>query len=223
MISSNHSSRLLNSILEIIPKKIRGKAMNCRVYKIRYKHPSNKRIVLLVKCFEDYSNPKGHFVSLAMNLSKENESKVNSKRISVLSVPMKVHCSCPAWQYWGSAYNATVKKFVIPEKGRELRSPDIRDPEKKNLVCKHVIATTLALSSQSIYKALIGKEKSKHIDIQEQTCMLSQFDLEEVSVEECTNILSNYGYNVDNLSEDNFEEFLVALGLVSFNVEDSNA
>jgi hypothetical protein len=54
---------------------------------------------------------------------------------------MKVRCDCPAFVYWGYAFLLTELEAISgPE---EHRPPDIRNPERKGCVCKH-LSTLLA-------------------------------------------------------------------------------
>ena len=51
-----------------------------------------------------------------------------------------VRCSCDAFVFQGSEYHAHNKDFLLGKARGNLKSPDKRDPEGKNLVCKHIVA-----------------------------------------------------------------------------------
>lgn len=55
---------------------------------------------------------------------------------------LKVACSCPAWRWLGPEFHASTKNYQDP--GTALQgtasTPNVRDPERQNLVCKHVAA-----------------------------------------------------------------------------------
>lgn len=51
----------------------------------------------------------------------------------------KTYCSCPYMKWWGPNWNSLVEGFRLWRMGKEL-PPDIRDPQRKNKVCKHIIS-----------------------------------------------------------------------------------
>lgn len=55
---------------------------------------------------------------------------------------LKVACSCPAWRWLGPEFHATTKDYQDPNTALQgtASAPNIKDPERKNLVCKHVAA-----------------------------------------------------------------------------------
>ena len=102
---------------------------------------NQRRFIYHVTSTEPYSDPRGHLVSFVYPNVKGDIG--NLLKGDVKGGPYKtrvrVRCSCPAWQYWGSAYNSTDQKYRLFTSPKENRSPNIRDPGKENLVCKHVI------------------------------------------------------------------------------------
>lgn len=198
---------LMKDIFPNVLQKTAKRATNCRVYKIKYKHRSKTRVILMVRCYEDYSNPKGHLVSLALDIPKEQrEQLLKSKRIAILTIPMKTYCTCPAYTYWGSKYIATKGGYNINSKGREDRPPNIRDPKRKNIVCKHITAVTMALKSQSVYKAMVGKGKQSFSMVEDNLILDNLDNLPEITVEECQRILEEQGYKLDeDFTQENFD------------------
>lgn len=55
---------------------------------------------------------------------------------------LHVACSCPAWRWQGPEFHSTTKGFQDPKTPLQgtASSPDIRDPQRQNFVCKHVAA-----------------------------------------------------------------------------------
>jgi len=53
-----------------------------------------------------------------------------------------VACSCPAWRWQGPEFASTTKDFQDPKVPLQgtASPPDIRDPERHNMICKHVAA-----------------------------------------------------------------------------------
>ena len=202
------SKNLMTDILPNVLQKTIKRASNCRVYKIKYKHRSKTRIILMVRCYEDYSNPKGHLVSLALDIPKEQRDKVlKSKRTAILTLPMKTYCICPAYSMWGSKYNATKGGYNINSEGREDRPPNIRDPKRKNIVCKHIAAVAVALKSQSVYRAMVGKAKQSYLKYEENPILDLLEDFPEISVEECQKVLEEQNHKIlEDFTQDNFED-----------------
>jgi len=107
---------------------------NCTVYMIDYESSGeNLRYLFLVKCKESYSNGTGHIVSMLFD-------KGSSKYNKPLSDDVRVHCQCPAFIYWGAAYNSTnpVNGDSYNLDFAENRTPDVRDPNREVKVCKHI-------------------------------------------------------------------------------------
>lgn len=55
---------------------------------------------------------------------------------------IEVHCTDPSWKYWGFQYIGTRDQYAIEP---ETRSPDIRNPQKKGSICKHLDAVLYVL------------------------------------------------------------------------------
>ena len=55
---------------------------------------------------------------------------------------LHVACSCPAWRWQGPEYHSTTKDYQDPNTALQgtASTPDIRDPNRVNKVCKHVAA-----------------------------------------------------------------------------------
>lgn len=67
---------------------------------------------------------------------------------------LHVACSCPAWRWQGPEYHATRKDYQDPKTPLQgtASTPDIRDPERDNKVCKHVAAVASLVRGWSIPK-----------------------------------------------------------------------
>lgn len=53
---------------------------------------------------------------------------------------LELSCSCPAWRWLGPEYHAKSESFMLGSPIGTASTPDIRDPERDNRVCKHVAA-----------------------------------------------------------------------------------
>lgn len=128
----------------------------CKTLRVAYK-PSVGKYVILVRCTESYSSKKGHLVSVLFD--KPVKTTQSDK------IDCRVWCSCPAWQYWGSAYTSTALDYNL--EGEEKRFPKIRDPNLINTVCKHVLTVrekTLRTMSTTKMKNRYEKKKNSLID-----------------------------------------------------------
>jgi hypothetical protein len=86
-----------------------------------------------VKGYEQWSEGSGHIVTV--KLEKDPEVK------DIRNLQVRVSCSCPFWQYYGPAFNSNTGEYSYD--GKSVKSPDARDPMRKNLICKHVYAVGL--------------------------------------------------------------------------------
>lgn len=83
-----------------------------------------------VKCYEKNSDPHGHVVNIAL--------EKDPRETDVRRVDVKVSCSCEFWKYWGPDFNANQYKYLEGPQRSDGSSPNVRDPYRKNKVCKHV-------------------------------------------------------------------------------------
>lgn len=95
------------------------------------------RWVYLVKGYESWSDSTGHQVILKL--------MPDPKATSLNQMDMKVSCSCPFWKYQGPDFNAWRGNYQEGKPYSNLKNPDIRDPQRKNLICKHVYAVGLVI------------------------------------------------------------------------------
>ena len=87
------------------------------------------------------SSDKTYAVKIKASRPRKNTTKFSK-------MDLEVTCSCPAWQWQGPEYHAKVKENYLLGNARGTAStPDIRDPERQNRVCKHV-ASVLSMIRQ---------------------------------------------------------------------------
>lgn len=84
---------------------------------------------------------------------------------------IKIRCTCPAFLYQGYKF-ITWKANVGIEP--ETRSPDVRNPERKGMACKHILAVLDQMKSDykaiyDMFKAQVpkGKDKPQPTDIKD--------------------------------------------------------
>lgn len=58
---------------------------------------------------------------------------------AMAKMDLEVSCSCPAWQWQGPEFHAA-GGYQLGQVRGTAGTPDIRDPERQNKVCKHVVA-----------------------------------------------------------------------------------
>lgn len=67
---------------------------------------------------------------------------VEASRLLFWGANIKLHCTCPAFLFWGSQYILTqANAAIVPE----VRYPHIRNPQMKGIVCKHLKKTLKVL------------------------------------------------------------------------------
>ncbi|KKN96883.1 hypothetical protein LCGC14_0165270 [marine sediment metagenome] len=73
----------------------------------------------------------------------ESEGLTLPQKVNLaVSGDLKVHCDCPAFQYWGYNYVLTQ---LDTSGGNEKRFPGIRNPRLRGTICKHLDASLRAL------------------------------------------------------------------------------
>lgn len=86
-----------------------------------------------VRCGELYSDSGGHTVNVKL---LDNPAESEDKK----DIRVKINCDCPAFLWWGSQYHLYNEGALLGSPRGLLKSPDVRDPNKQNLVCKHIYA-----------------------------------------------------------------------------------
>lgn len=141
------------------------RANKCKTMRIGHVHGV---YLFLVRCREFYSNPKGHFVSIAFD--GYDSSKVKGRQPSEYTQPnlvgMRVKCSCEAFHYWGSDYWSTQLGYGLDTD--ENRFPVIRDPNMERFVCKHVAR---------VYKNTLNSIRMKQLESRYGSRLITEDDI----------------------------------------------
>lgn len=83
------------------------------------------------------------FVDFSEQIRDTSITSVECARLLLWSGNIRLHCTCPAFKFWGSEYILTqLDAAIVPEE----RFPHIRNPNLKGIVCKHLRRTLLVLS-----------------------------------------------------------------------------
>lgn len=143
---------------------------NCKIFKIKYVENSDpNRFLFYVVCSESWSNQNGWISSVLFE-----DAHLNTKRDTKkpLNSSIRVKCSCPAFQYWGSAYNSTNEDYNLDI--NEDREPNIRDPHRERKICKHLVKVRTTLRNTTFKKL-----RKAYSSVEE---IVDEFDqLEEIS------------------------------------------
>lgn len=70
---------------------------------------------------------------------------------------LELSCTCPAWQWQGPEYHAKQEDYLLTKPMGTASTPDIRDPERQNFVCKHVAAVLVTTQD---WQVPAGKKKA---------------------------------------------------------------
>lgn len=99
---------------------------------IKRNMPSKGRWMFTVKCNERWS--KGPY-----NVRFKLVSERGKKTKGILGREIMISCPCRAWKYNGADYNS-LRKDYNERQFSNGAPPEIRDPRRKYLICKHVAA-----------------------------------------------------------------------------------
>lgn len=182
----NRDSIKAVSLLNLIKDNHKGtnhKSINCDVLEVEYAKTNPNLFTFLVLSHEPYSSKSGHLVNILF---------YGDKSPHLLSKDVKVSCTCPAYTYWGSKYNATIDEYNY--RTRTTLAPDIRDPNRERKVCKHIAAvrpiiknSTFKTVKKNIERRLKGNAENKTISYEDdlvRDCLAHHFsDLVDYGLE----------------------------------------
>jgi len=84
-----------------------------------------------------------------------------AKVVQFAKLDLELSCSCPGWQWLGPEYHAKQESYMLDPQAGTASTPDIRDPERDNRVCKHVAAVLTATRGWEIPRARAQKAVKK--------------------------------------------------------------
>lgn len=161
----------------------------CTVKEMR-KDAENRTWSYLVRGNKKDSDPRGHVVYI--QLGKDPKEK------NIQKLPVKVACSCPFWKWYGPDYNSKQKKYLYEDGHNRSngQAPNIRDPGRKNKICKHVYAVGKVFNhfaethDLDIYKEVgsivdnlnksIDPVKMEDISALKETLLLNRSEIKEI-------------------------------------------
>ena len=80
--------------------------------------------------------------------------------VRLAKMDLKVSCSCKAWRWLGPEFHAKKEQFLDGRPTGTASTPDVKDPERDNRVCKHVAAV---LSFVNRWEVPLAKSKSEDV------------------------------------------------------------
>jgi len=121
---------------------------NCSSYLYR-KDKKRSRFLFRTTCAEPYS--KGPWTSRVFFIGGRSGTREFKE--------IKVWCNCTFFQYYGVMYNAVANNF--DDSGRKrVKAPDIRDPARKNWLCKHLVSSIpIAMGDRDAYYKSVREKK----------------------------------------------------------------
>lgn len=82
---------------------------------------------------------------------------------------LEISCTCPAWRWLGPEFHAKGEGFLLGKPQGTASSPDIKDPERDNRVCKHVAAALSVTRGWTVPKAKATKPRKKKAEESDKT------------------------------------------------------
>lgn len=70
---------------------------------------------------------------------------------------LELSCSCPAWRWLGPEFHAKGEGYLLDKPQGTASTPDVKDPERDNRVCKHVAAALAVARGWTLPKAKAKK------------------------------------------------------------------
>lgn len=118
-----------DDIIKISDTRSKNRAKQQAIHAKLYKVEDNKILYTVTS-----STGRNQYI-VTIQLMSLTHNKLRSLR-SALSSNLRIHCSCPAFLFQGYKYIAYKKNVGIEP---ENRSPDITNPNKEGLACKHIL------------------------------------------------------------------------------------
>lgn len=83
------------------------------------------------------------------------------RNLTFAKLDLELSCSCKAWQWLGPEYHAKTESYQLSKLVGTASTPDIRDPERDNRVCKHVAAALSLTKSWALPETKIQRAIKK--------------------------------------------------------------
>lgn len=140
----------LDYLVNINHARTNSLANNSQVWRVNYDKKTKSLLTFLTKSGEKYSSKSGHIQNL---FYVDTPKDVYSVYANCL-----VFCSCPAFKWWGTQFNATALEYNYGE-AMDI-APNERDPNAERLLCKHLVAVY-----NNLKKLKYNKRKKSGLEI----------------------------------------------------------
>jgi hypothetical protein len=134
LVSLDSPARIASTIADVeksLSNKVTERSLSCTTT-LKRVDAKNLRWIFSVNCG---NGPK---------VVKMKATRRSPRVVQLSLMDVKFSCSCPAWQWLGPEHNAQQGQYLDGKPRGTASPPDIKDPPRKNKVCKHV-ASVLAL------------------------------------------------------------------------------
>lgn len=88
-----------------------------------------------------------------------------AKVVQFAKLDLELSCSCPAWQWLGPEFHAKSEQYMLEPQVGTASTPNVRDPERDNRVCKHVAAVLSTTRGWEIPRARAQKAVKKAMQL----------------------------------------------------------
>jgi hypothetical protein len=95
--------------------------------------------------FIAFSKDKKYVVSVRALIDESTQDKRLVKNSDIL-----ISCSCPFWVWQGPEFHAKTENYMFGVPRGTATEPDIRDPEKKKVLCKHALKVLETMKNYAI-------------------------------------------------------------------------
>lgn len=131
---------------------------------------------------------------------------------SALSSDIRISCSCPAFLYQGYKYITWRAQSGIE---KETRAPDIRNPKRKGMACKHILVVLEQLKKdyskiysffkEQVYLDLQKKNLPTDIKNNSKSAKPTEFDIQILTEfkDTCSKLYADYNNYLNNDSKQN--------------------
>jgi hypothetical protein len=116
----------MDDLLSGLNPKVEERGAHCSV-QVKRVDANNLRWIFAVNCGNG---------AKVVRLKGRREGNI----VKLSKMDLNVSCSCPGWQWLGPEFHSKGEEYLDGKPRGTASTPDIRDPQRHNRVCKHVSA-----------------------------------------------------------------------------------